>query len=244
MTKPKKNLSPAEIVAVLAQHDATLVKDLLAEVDVASAISKKGNNVELRKAGTRKALAENNKIVQTQVAEASDVMLSRGQRLAAAADSIMENGLDTEQAFQAMQAYVSGKLVVETQASIQDLVKSLVYRSMDLSMAEQGEEFPEQTNAVLDVPELGKRFSREGAGRKAATFDLEALRAAVGDEVFEKITAEKVVVTREVDEAALTAAVLADPSLLETVRDAVVPGDWKTTRLIVRDIPASDDNQE
>lgn len=239
MTKPK-NLSPAEIAAVLAKHDATLVSDLLSQVDVASAISKKGNNVELRKAGTRKALAENNKIVQTKVADAGDVMLSRGQRLAAATDSIMENGLDEEQAAQAMQAYVSGKLVVETQGAIQDLVKSLVYRSMDLSMEEQGEEFPEQTNAILDVPELGKRFVREGAGRKPATFDIDALRAAVGDEVFEKITAEKVVVTRVVDEAALTAAVLENPALLETVRDAVVPGDWKPTRLMVRDIPQGD----
>ena len=237
-----KSLSRTEIAAILAKHDASLVADLLSQVDVASAIEKKGNNVELRKAATRKALAQNNKIEQTKVAEAHDVELSRGQRLAAASDSIMETGLDTEQALQAMEAYVSGKLVLETQTAIQDLVKSLVYRSMDLSLAEQGEEFPEQTNAVLDVPEMGKRFTREGCGRKPAEFDLDALRAAVGDEMFAQITAQKVEVV--VDHDALTAAVLADPSLLETVRNAVVPGEWKSPRLMVRDIPASDDNQE
>lgn len=239
-----KSLSRTEIAAILAKHDAGLVADLLAEVDGASAISKKGNNVELRKAGTRKALAENNKIVQTKVSEGADMMLAKGQRLAAAADSIMENGLDTEQAEQAMQAYVSGKLVVETQGAIQDLVKSLVYRSMDLQAEEQGEEFPEHTSMSLDVPELGKRFVREGCGRKDATIDIEALRAALSPEVFASITAEKVVVTRVIDEAALTAAVLENPALLENVRDAVVPGDWKSPRLMVRDIPAVDPNQE
>lgn len=239
-----KSLTRTEIAALLAKHDKNMVKDILAQVDAAAAIEKKGTNVELRKAAHRKALKENNAIELNKVTAAQDRMLPAGQQLASQSEQIMETGLDVEQAAVAMQSYLDGKLVAETQTAIQELVRTLVFRSMDLAAAEEGEEFPEQTNMVLDVPELGKRFCREGAGRKPASIDLDALRAAVGEELFAEITTEKVVVTREINEDALSVAVLANPELLEQVRDAVLPGDWKPARLMVRDIPAQEANQE
>ena len=242
MTKTTASaLSTTELAAVLdaiAKRDSSLVADVLAQVDVASAIEKKGSNLETRKATHRKALAQNNKIELTKVSEADDKSLALGQVLATASDSIMERGFSPEEAEQAMQAYLSLKLVVETRSSIQDLVKSLVYRTMDLAAVEQGEEFPEHTNMSIDIEGLGKRFVREGCGRKEATVDLDTLAELVGPEVFASITRDKVVVTREIDETALTLAVLDNPELLEQFRAAVVPGDWKTSRLMVRDIPA------
>lgn len=233
-------LATTDITALLDRAEGSLIADLLSQANEADAIEKRGNNAAIRKAATRKALAENNKIVQTRVSESGDVALARGQRLAAASDSIMEIGLDSEQVEQAMEAHLSSKLVTESLGAIQDLVRSLVFRSMDLAAAEQGEEFPEHTNMVMDVPSLGKRFAREGAGRKPAEVDLAALRESLGDEVFFAVTAEKVVVTRVVDTEALSAAVVSDPSLLEKVRSAVVPGDWKSPRLMIRDIPANE----
>jgi hypothetical protein len=111
---------------------------------------------------------------------------------------------------------------------------------MDLAFEESGEEFPEHANGFIDVPELGKRFCREGAGRKEATVDFKALRAAVGDELFAEITREKIEIKYELNEATLAAAVLANPDLLEQVRETVVPGDWKSPRLMVRDIPVNE----
>lgn len=239
-----KSLSPAEVAAVLAKHDATLVADLLAQADGVAATLKKGSNVELRKAAHRKALKEANAVELVRVAEAQDDILPLGSAIAAASDEIMERGFSTEEAEKAMDAFLKIKLASEAETAIQELVRTLVFRTMDLAAEEQGEEFPEHTNMSIDVPELGKRFVREGCGRKDASFDVAALQAALDPEVFASITTEKVVVTRVVDHDALTVAVLANPELLETVREAVLPGSWKSARLMVRDIPAEDANQE
>jgi hypothetical protein len=235
-----KAIDTTALAELLAKHDANLVASLLAEVDLAAAIEKKGNNVELRKAAHRKNLAENNKIELAKVGDALKSLLPRGKKIAKSSDSVMEVGLTEDQAVEVMHAYTDGKLISEAQTSIQELIKTLVFRSMDLAAADSGEEFPEHTNMVLDVPETGKRFCREGAGRKEATVDFDALRAAVGPEVFAQITAQKVEITYKLDESALASAVLDNPDLLEQVRSAVLPGDWKSSRLMVRDIPVNE----
>jgi hypothetical protein len=85
---------------------------------------------------------------------------------------------------------------------------------------------------------LGKRLSREGAGRKDSALDEDKLRELIGDEAFAAISVE--VVTRKVDDALLIAAVADNPELLEQVRAAVEVGDWKTPRFTIRDIPANE----
>ena len=47
-------------------------------------------------------------------------------------------------------------------------------------------------------------------------------------------------VVRVLDENKLIAAVGDNPALLEQVRSAVKAGDWKTPRLMIRDIPANE----
>lgn len=240
MTK-SASIAPAALTAMLKkQTDTTLVAALLAEIDQAAAVEKKGSNVELRKAAHRKALKEANAVELARVESAQAEMLPLGSELAQESDEIMASGMTDEQAFKAMKSYLGGKLVAETQSAIQELVRTLVFRSMDIAAEEQGEEFPEQTNMFMDVPELGKRFVREGAGRKEADFDFDALRAIVGDELFAQITTQEVKVTYKVNHAALSQAMLDKPALMEEIRDAVVPGDWKSPRLMVRDIPATE----
>ena len=234
-------IAPAALTEIFKKHGSdSLVKDILAEIDRASAVEKKGSNVETRKAAHRKALKEANAVEIAKVNEAQELMLPLGTELAQASDEVMVNGLTDEQAKTAMQSYLAGKLVAETQTAIQELVKTLVFRSMDLAAEEMGEEFPEMTNMTIDVPETGKRFCREGAGRKDAEIDFDALMAAVGPEVFAQITTQKVEITHEINDSALRLAILEHPELMEQVRDAVVPGSWKSPRLMVRDIPANE----
>lgn len=237
-----KALSKSAIAKLIKQHEdkvvSGVVADILSQADRASAIEKTGNNVELRKAALRKALAENNKVALDEVEEALGMLVPLGQVLAAESESVMENGFDDENVVTAMTAYLKGKMVAETQSALQDLVKSMVFRAMDIAFAD--EEFPEHTNGEIHVPELGKKFCREGAGRKDPEFDMKKLAELVGPEMFSAITVEKVVVTREVDENALSVAVLANPELMEQLRDAVAPGGWKSARLMVRDIPANE----
>lgn len=240
MTKPAKTLANDEIVALLKKHDKNVVKNILKQVDTAAALEKRGNNVELRKAAMQKAVAESNGIAIAEFNEAADKIIPLGSGLAKNLDTIVAGGLNEDEAETAMELYLAVKLATEGADAMKDMVRTMVFRSMDLAAAEQGEEFPEHTNMVMDVPELGKRFCREGAGRKDAEFDMDKLRAAVGDEVFFAITAEKVEVTRVVDDQALSVAILANPDLMEQMREAVKPGDWKSARLMVRDIPANE----
>jgi hypothetical protein len=220
-----------------AVGNSTVLKDLLAQVDAAAAIEKKGNNVELRKAAHRKNLAQNNKIELAKVGDALKTMLPLGKKIAKKSDQIMDEGVTDEDAVEMMESYLAGKLVSEAQTAIQEMVKTLVFRAMDLSAAEQGEEFPEQTNMVLDVPELNKRFCREGVGRKEPELDQEKLIATIGEDLWNQIS---VAGPREISESKLAAAVVDNPELLEQVRSAVKPGDWKSPRLMVRDIPANE----
>lgn len=231
-----KALSPASITALLNQVQGNILSDLLAEVDTAAAIEKKGSNVGLRKAAHRTALAENNKIELAKVAEAAADHLPVGKEVVSFADEAIESGLDEKQAVVVMKSVLGGKLLGESIDALYELSKQMVFRSMDIAFAE--EEFPEHTNGVLDVPELGKRFCREAAGRKPATLDEKKLVELIGEELFSEITTE--VVTRKVDPEKLAAAALANPTLLEQVRSAVKPGDWKSPRLMVRDIPADE----
>lgn len=233
-----KAIETDKLVAMLKKHDKEVVKNLLAKVDTAAALEKRGNNVDLRKAAMRKALAENNEIALAELSDALDAIIPLGQELAEQFDEVEVKGLNEENIVTAMTAYLKVKMASEGAGTLHDLVRQMVFRSMDLAAAEDGEEFPEHTNMVMDVPALGKRFCREGAGRKEAEFDMDKLRAVVGDELFSKVTVAKV--TYKVDETALSTAILANPELMEQLRDAVKPGDWKSARLMVRDIPANE----
>ena len=172
--------------------------------------------------------------------QAINDLVPLGQELSANGDEIAATGLNEEEIVVAMDLYLKVKMATEGAEAMKDMVRSMVFCSMDLAAAEMGEEFPEHTNMEMDVPEIGKRFCREGAGRKDAEWDMNKLRALVGDEVFFSITTEKVKVTREVDDQALSAAILSNPQLMEQLRDVVKPGGWKSARLMVRDIPANE----
>lgn len=234
-----KAISTAKLVEMLKKHDKSVVSDLLKQVDLASALSKKGSNVELRKKAVLQSLEQNNDLALAELSDALDALIPLGQELTKQADEIIAQGLDEEQVVTAMNLYLKVKMSIEGADAMKDMIRNMVFSSMDKAAAELGEEFPEATNMVMDVPELGKRFCREGAGRKEAEFDIDKLRAVVGDELFDKITVAKV--TYKVDESALSAAILANPGLMEELRDAIKPGDWKSPRLMVRDIPANEE---
>jgi hypothetical protein len=240
---------PTDASALIASLDG-YVAQIVADVDAkALATEKRGSNVETRKAALMAALAKANKKVKggsadlAPAATAAKSLPAKSKALAAFVESATEVGLNEEQAVVLLDQMLDAKLVKELIDATYDAAKAAVFASMTLAAAEEGEEFPENINMVLDVPELGKRFCREGAGRKSATLDTEKLAELVGAEGWEAITTEQVIpatVVRVIDEAKLAAVVAENPALLEQVREAVVPGDWKTPRLSIRDIPATE----
>lgn len=243
------SIAPTDASALIASLDG-YVASIVADVDAkALATEKRGSNIETRKAAHLASLVKANKKVKgctADLAPTADAMkgfVAKAKAVAAFIETAMEQGLTEEQAVLVMSEALDVKLIKEFADATYDAAKAAVYRTMDAAAEEQGEEFPSQTAMVLDVPELGKRFCREGTGRKPASLDEAKLAELVGDDVWSEITTEQVIpatVVRVIDEAKLAAAVANDPALLEQVREAVVPGDWKTPRLMIRDIPATE----
>lgn len=232
-----KALAPAHISEMLKKAERKgVVADILAEVDEAAAIEKRGNNAATRQAAIVKALADNNELAEAEIIEAHNDHVDLAPQVAAFAPEAAETGLSDEQALTAMRLLLAGKVISESERALYEVVRNLVFRSMDIAFGD--DEFPEAVNGYIDVPELGKRFCREGAGRKEATFDMDALRELLGDELFDQVTIKKV--EYKVDETALAKLGISKPGLLEQLRDVVKPGDWKSPRLMIRDIPADE----
>lgn len=240
-----KAIVPAELSGLLDAAANNLISDIIAGAEAkALQTEKRGSNVETRKAAHLAALVKANKKVKGCTADLAPITedfhsyLTLSKSVSKFIENAAQVGLSDEEAILVLKQVVSGKLIKEVVDATYDAAKEAVWATMNIAFAEAGEEDPEHVNGYLDVPELGKRFCREGAGRKDSEFDMDKLRAVVGDEVFEQITVAKV--TYEVNDTALSAAILANPDLMEGLRDAVKVGGWKSPRLMIRDIPADE----
>lgn len=117
-------------------------------------------------------------------------------------------------------------------------IKEVAFAHMDAELELEGVEDPENTNAVIEVPSIGKRFSREGCGYSDPSVNEVALRAALGDQ-WESVYVEEVIpetVTYTLSMEKLMALVDQDPAIMEKIRDVLQPGSPKTPRLFVRDL--------
>lgn len=110
-------------------------------------------------------------------------------------------------------------------------IKRLVFDHLNEQFDALGEENPHLVNGSIDIPELGYRFSREGAGTGDAKLNEEALRAHVGEDLWAKISTKKTVVEEKVDLGKLMAEAHHHPVLLEHLRSSLKVGDDKLGRL-------------
>lgn len=239
-----KSISVSDLQALLAAAKTGYVAEILEDEErKALAVEKAGSNAATRKANIIKALLKSLKKVKgcsedlAPSATAIREFLPESKAVAPIVERAVEGGqgLDDEEIVLVAKQVVDGKLVKELVDATYDAAKAAIFLTMNKTAEAEGEEFPEHTNVWIDVPELGKRLSREGAGRKEAELDEEALRDLVGDDLWEQITSE--VTVRVVDEAKLSKLALKNKGLLEQVRKATIPGGWKSPRLMVRDIP-------
>lgn len=107
--------------------------------------------------------------------------------------------------------------------SRKETIKGLVFQTIINEAAEAGADEPELVNGEVVVEELGHRFTREGAGYSSPTFNMKALKEALGDDAAKVVTVEyKPVET--INEEVLNSMLAGDPELIEKVRSAMVPG--------------------
>lgn len=110
--------------------------------------------------------------------------------------------------------------------SRKEVIKELVFQTITEEAAEAGAEEPELVNGEIVVEELGYRFTREGAGYSSPTFNIKALKEALGEDADKVVTVEYKPV-ESVNEDVLNSLLAGNPDLIEKVRAAMVPGKVK-----------------
>ena len=138
-----------------------------------------------------------------------------------------------------MDEYLDVEMIKEALEARQLQTKKMVFNSLSSALAAQGIEFPHQHNGHIKVEKFGKQFCREGTGRTDPVLNPQALEKLLGKEDWEKVTTATVIPERTehvVDEHKLAELLHAHPAKLELVREALIPGQWKTPRFIVRNI--------
>lgn len=203
-------------------------------------------------AETNGATVASRKLVMRQALEGYDVerLLKLQETMAAFVDLITTSSLlkedaevvlNGEQAVDLMSRYLEQREIDELMGVVKELIRETVFNHLDVVLNADGAKDPANTNGSLEVPELGRKFCREGAGYKAPSLDegrLEELLADRWDEVCDDINIPEQIIPAHTDKVLSIEKALKlgrkDPAVMEILRDCVVPGTPKTPRLVVR----------
>ncbi len=179
-----------------------------------------------------------------------DALLAMQEKMAQTVDRITANQMDLKAGL--LDEGTARELMVEIldQTDIKellevrrDMIRSVVFEHITEINSRQGAADPENTNGSLEVPELGKRFSKESCGRKPPKVDQEALMEELGDD-FDKACRIEVIPEHVVPESQeyvldhdkLQKMAEEDPAVLEKIRRCLIPGDYRTPRFHIRDM--------
>lgn len=232
-----------DLVRLLESHEgnyADAYKQLVADEQARALANASRSTVESRKSAWKVAVA---KLDRQRLSKASTLLgkyvanVRRNAEITASDPHV----LDTGEAYDLMAELLDVKSIKEFVDARYEEIRRTVFASMTEDFAKQGEEYPEHVSGSIEVPELGKRFAREGTGRKDPQLDEDKLRKLLGDELWNQVTIEEVIPeqrVRKLDIDLLMQKARRAPSILEHLRSALKVGDWKSPRFVVRDIPA------
>lgn len=138
-----------------------------------------------------------------------------------------------------MQQFIDLRNIEVMVKADREAIKDRVFASMTEELAAKGEEFPENTNASIDVTDLGYRFDRYGAGRYNPELDEATLRESLGEDVWDKVTRLEIIPEQKIrtlDYGLLIQVAHNHPELavLEKVRGALILGAWKKPSFTIR----------
>lgn len=122
-------------------------------------------------------------------------------------------------------------------------LKRIIFEAITAKVAAANpkEPFPEYVSESIEVPDLGLRFCKEGAGRKTPLLDYQELRSQVGEEVWERcvLTVDVPAHTEtHFSEDLFKAEMLKDPALMTKLQAALRPAGWSVGSYTVRKIKA------
>ena len=144
--------------------------------------------------------------------------------------------LNNEEAKSLMVEYLSSKNISEFLDARKSMVRTMVFKVIEERLRKAGVDDPENQSGEIEVPELGKRFCKEGAGYGDPTLDVAKLKELLGDKI-QDITVVKIIPEKrveEIDEDLLIELAQSDDSVMEAVKESLVAGKPKTPRLNIR----------
>lgn len=222
----------------------------LREAEIAKLVA--ATQPEAAPAEVEKTTVASRKLLMRQALEGYDVerLLELQQTMAAFVDLVTQSTLiaedaspvlDGDRAKDLMERYLEQREIDEFMGTVKDLIRETVYAHLDHVLAADGVADPANTNGVLEVPELKRKFSREGAGYKDPDIDEPRLKELLGDrwdEVCDDIDIPEQVIPAHQEQVLSIEKALKlgrkDPAVMEILRSCVIPGVPKTPRLWVR----------
>lgn len=179
-----------------------------------------GKNVELRKKAWAEAVEENSPLIR-ELAGKMSLYVTLIPEIGAE-----PHVLDSQEAKDLMVEYNTNKQISEFLKSRQETIREIVFQSVTI------EKDDENAKGEIVVPEMGKKFAKEGGGSKKPTLNMALLEKLMGDE-WEKVT--DVVETRTLNEDKLLDYLNENPGAMKKLREATVPGAPNSMRFAVRD---------
>ena len=202
-----------------------LVSRMTAKVGTVASLKKdtvkkaKQSSATERREALKKAISE----MDSERIEQTRELMSRYVDVMVTLDPEQTKDLTPTQAKALMEEDTLRREIQDLVDARKETIKDLVFQAITEQAAAAGAEEPELTNGEIVVEELGRRFTREGAGYSEASFNMKALREALGDDA-KKVIVEETKVVESVDEDALNSLISGNPELLEKVRGSLVPG--------------------
>lgn len=146
--------------------------------------------------------------------------------------------LSSEEGHDLMSAYLAYQKVVEFAETWKSQLREIIFSHITEERRQEGLPSPENVNGEVVVPEFGKRFVKEGAGRKPARVDEDKIQELLGDEYADVLEVEIIPAKKvtKLSYEALMKKVQEKPELMESLKEAIILGEWKSPSFIVRDI--------
>lgn len=225
-----KQTESIENLAATLGKEADQLQELLQEMEPSPQQTSKK-----RKEGARKAI------------ESLDLekLLNMQRKMVAVIDVLTANDLekvdgeiDPDLAYRLMSEFLDERDVAELLEVRKGMIREAVFSHITSVLTREGDEDPEHSNGSLEVPELGRKFTREGGARGKPSIDEDTLKEKLGDRWKDVTTVEVIPehTEQQLDSDLLVALANRDPEVMEIVRESLVPGNYRTPRFHVRDI--------
>jgi hypothetical protein len=160
--------------------------------------------------------------------------------------------LSSEEASGLMDEFLAMRTMSDALEARRAAIKAMVFQHYDAVFSVADILEPDTINGQLPVPEWGKKFVREGAGRKPPTLNTEELKKRLGVADWGKVVSRiehpaipewtevhdaQAAWTEELlDEDLLAEYLHSHPHQLEALRLSLTPGEKKVPRFTVRDL--------